>query len=85
MVEFVYKRRNSLRLAGLALLVAGLGIAIGISAVAGLVLIALAALILAAVQPLLMAHVRSRQARRRARNNGHGPGTGADDVDLGPL
>jgi uncharacterized protein (DUF58 family) len=74
-----------LRLAGLLLLAAGLGIAIGISAVAGLVLIALAALILAAVQPLLMAHLRSRQVKRRAQNNGHGPATGGDDVDLGPL
>jgi hypothetical protein len=85
MGEFVYKSRHTLRLFGLALLVAGLGIAIGISEVAGLVVIGVAALVLVSVQPLLLAHLRSRQARMRAPNNGHGAGTDADDVDLPSL
>jgi hypothetical protein len=82
-VEFVYRRRHAVRLAGLALLAAGLGIAIGISAAAGLALAGVAALVLAAVQPQLLAPLRSRQARRRAPKNGHGPD--ADDVDLRSL
>jgi hypothetical protein len=85
MGEFVYKRRHTLRLVGLALFVAGLGTAIGISEVAGFVLIGVAAVVLGSVQPLLLAHVRSRQARLRAPNNGHGSGTDPDDVDLPSL
>jgi uncharacterized membrane protein YhiD involved in acid resistance len=81
-VEFVYRRQQALRLAGLALLAAGVGVAIGIDVVAGAVLIAMAALILACVQPLLLAHLRHRRARHVARSNGHGPGVHPDDIDL---
>lgn len=80
MVEFVYKRRQGLRLLGLALLAAGIAVAIGISALAGWILIGVAALVLAAVQPLLLAHIRYRQAHRRAPHNGHG----ADPEDVEP-
>lgn len=80
MVEFVYARRQTLRLVGLALLAAGIGVAIGISPVAGWILIGMAALVLAAVQPLLLAQIRHRQARRRAPGNGHG----ADPEDFDP-
>jgi hypothetical protein len=79
-VEFVYKRRQGLRLLGLALLAAGIGVAIGISALAGWILVGAAALVLASVQPLLLAHIRYRQAHRRAPQNGHG----ADPEDLEP-
>jgi hypothetical protein len=41
-----------------------------------------AALVLLPVQPQLLAHLRSRQARRRAPQNGHGAGADADDFDL---
>jgi hypothetical protein len=78
-VEFVYRRRHVLRIAGLALLMAGLGVAIGLDAVAGFALIGAAALLLACAQPLLLAHLRYRQARRQAPNNGHGPRV--DDFD----
>jgi len=79
MVEFVYKRRHVLRLGGIALLVAGLCTGIAFDEVGGLVLIGLAALVLLAVQPQLLAHLRSRQAGRRAPQNGHG--ADADDFD----
>lgn len=80
MVEFVYSRRHALRIGGLALLVAGIGVAIAISEVAGWALIGAAALVLAAVQPLLLAHIRYRQAQERAPQNGQG----ADAEDLEP-
>jgi len=82
MLDLIYRRRHFLRLAGLALLVAGLGVAIGIDAAAGLVLIGVAALVLLSVQPLLLARIRSRELRRRAPRNGHVPGADAHDVDL---
>jgi hypothetical protein len=82
MVEFVYKRRHVLRLGGLALLVAALCIGIAFDEVGGLVLMGVAALVLLPVQPQLLAHLRSRQARRRAPQNGHGAGADADDFDL---
>jgi predicted Kef-type K+ transport protein len=78
-VEFVYRRRHTLRIAGLGLLIAGLGVAIGLDAAAGLVLVGAAALLLACSQPLLLAHLRYRQARRQAPHNGHGPRV--DDLD----
>jgi hypothetical protein len=81
-VEFVYRRQQALRLAGLGLLAAGVGMVIGIDVIAGAVLIAIAAVILACVQPLLLAHRRHRRARRLARSNGHGPGVHLDDIDL---
>jgi len=82
MLDLIYRRRHFLRLAGLALLVAGLGVAIGIDAAAGLVLIGVAALVLLSVQPLLLARIRSRELRRRAPRNGHVPGADAHDLDL---
>ena len=82
MVEFVYKRRHVLRLCGIGLCVAGLCIAIAYSALAGTAVFVVGALVLASVQPLLLAHLRSRQARRRAPQNGHGAGTDADDFDV---
>jgi hypothetical protein len=82
MLDLIYRWRHSLALAGLALLIGGLGVAIGIDAVAGLVLVGVAALVLLSVQPQLMAHLRSRQLRRRAPRNGHVPGADAHDVDL---
>jgi len=82
MLDLIYRHRHFLRLAGLALLVAGLGVAIGIDAAAGLVLIGVAALVLLSVQPLLLARIRSRELRRRAPRNGHVPGADARDVDL---
>jgi hypothetical protein len=78
----MYSRRNTLRLIGLALLFTGLGVAVGVDVVAGLAVVGLAALVLASVQPQLLAHIRSRRARRRAPRNGHVPGADADDVDL---
>ena len=78
----MYRHAHIVRLVGVALLFAGLGVAIGIDAVAGLSVVGLAALVLASVQPQLLAHIRSRQARRRAPRNGHVPGADADDVDL---
>jgi predicted Kef-type K+ transport protein len=81
-LDLIYASRHALRLGGLALLIAGLGVAIGIDAAAGLSLVALGAVLLALVQPLVLARMRSRQARRRAPRNGHGPGADAQDVDL---
>jgi hypothetical protein len=81
-VEFVYRRKRLLRGAGLALLAAGLGVATAIDAVAGIALVGAAAVLLAATQPLLLAHLRYRRARRAARGNGHRTGVDADDVDL---
>jgi membrane protein implicated in regulation of membrane protease activity len=80
--DLIYRTRHALRLGGLALLVVGLAVTIGIDTAAGLGLVALAAVVLALVQPLVLARMRSRQARRRAPRNGHGPGADAQDVDL---
>jgi hypothetical protein len=66
----------------LALLAAGVGVAIGIDVVAGVALIAVAVLILGCVQPLLLARLHHRRARRLAGSNGHGPGVHPDDIDL---
>jgi hypothetical protein len=66
----------------MTLLAVGLGVAIAIDAAAGLAIVGVAALVLASVQPQLLAHLRSRQARRQAPRNGHVPGTDAHDVDL---
>jgi len=82
MVEFVYKRRQLFRLGGIALLVAGLCIGIAFDEAAGFVVMGIAALVLLSVQPQLLAHLRSRQARRRAPQNGHGAGADADDFDV---
>jgi hypothetical protein len=81
-LDLIYRRRHGLRLSGLALLAAGLAIAVGIDAAAGVGVACVAALVLAAVQPLILAHMRARAARRRAPRNGHGPGADAQDVDL---
>jgi hypothetical protein len=78
--EFVYRRRHALRLAGLALLAAGIGVAIGLSALAGWALIGAAALVLASVQPLLLAQIRHRHVHKRAQGNGHG--ADPEDFDL---
>jgi hypothetical protein len=78
-IELLHRQRHRLRLAGLALLFAGLGVAIGIDATAGFALVGLAALVLIPVQPLLLARMRSRAARRRASRNGHGPAADARD------
>ena len=78
-IELLHGWRHRLRLAGLALLLAGLGVAMGIDAAAGLALVGLAALVLVPVQPLLLARMRSRAARRRASRNGHGPAADARD------
>ena len=80
--DLIYASRHALRLGGLAVLAAGLGVAIAIDSDAGLGLVVLGAVILALVQPLLLARMRSRQARRRAPRNGHGPGADTHDVDL---
>jgi uncharacterized membrane protein YhiD involved in acid resistance len=82
MFDWIYGRRHVLGLVGLALLFAGLGVAIGIDAAAGFALVGVAALVLALVQPLLLAQMRSREARRRAPRNGHVPDADAHDVDL---
>jgi hypothetical protein len=82
MPDLLYRRRNAIALLGLALVLVGLGIAVGIDVVAGLAVVGVAALLLASVQPQLLAHLRSRQARRRAPRNGHVPGADAHDVDL---
>src|SRR5204863_423894 len=66
MPDLLYRRRNAIALAGIAVLLVGLGVAIGIDAGAGLAVVGLAALLLASVQPQLLAHLRSRQARRGA-------------------
>jgi len=81
MVEFVYTRRNSLRLIGIGVSVAGLCIAITFSELAGTIVFVVGALVLASVQPLLLAHLRSKQARRRAPQNGHGAGADVHDFD----
>ncbi|HEY2601868.1 MAG TPA: hypothetical protein VGI67_09945 [Thermoleophilaceae bacterium] len=83
-MDRVYRRRHMLRLLGLSLLVSGLGVATGFDSVVGLALIGVAAIVLALVQPQLLAHVQSRQARRRAPDNGHGT-IDRDDVDLDSL
>ena len=82
MFDRIYAKRHALRLSGLTALIAGLAVAIGIDSRAGLGLVALAAVLLALVQPFVLARMRSRQARRRAPRNGHGPGADAQDVDL---
>src|SRR5436190_22297418 len=82
MPDLLYRRRNAIALAGIAVLLVGLGVAIGIDAGAGLAVVGLAALLLASVQPQLLAHLRSRQARRGAPRNGHVPGADAHDIDL---
>ena len=78
-IELLHRWRHHLRLTGLALLLAGLGVAIGIDATAGLAVVGLAAIVLVPVQPLLLARMRSRAARRRASRNGHGPAADARD------
>jgi hypothetical protein len=80
--DLIYRRRHGLRLTGLALLAAGLAIAIGVDSAAGLAVVGLGALVLLVVQPLILARARARAARRRAPRNGHGPGADAQDVDL---
>lgn len=80
MIDAIYRRRHRIQLAGLLVLLAGLGVAIGVEAAAGLALVGAAALLLAVVQPQLLAHLRSQQGRRRAPRNGHLPGADADDV-----
>ncbi len=80
MIDWVYRNRHRIQLAGLLLVVCGLGVAIGIEVAAGLAIVGAAALLLAAVQPQLLARLRSRQGRRRAPRNGHLPGTDTDDV-----
>ena len=82
MPDLLSRRRNAIALTGIALLLVGLGVAIGIDAAAGLSLVGVAALLLASVQPQLLAHLRSRQARRRAPRNGHVPVADAHDVNL---
>lgn len=81
MLDLVFRRRHAVRLAGLALLVAGIALAAGIAVPAGIVLIALAAIVLALVQPQILARVRSRRAQRLAPRNGHGPGADASELD----
>jgi predicted Kef-type K+ transport protein len=84
-MDRVYRHRHVLQLIGLGLLVAGLGVAIGVDAAAGIALIGAAALLLALVQPLLLARLRSSQARRRAPTNGHVADAEPDDIDLDSL
>lgn len=80
MIDAIFRHRHTIQLAGLLLVLAGLGVAIGFEEVAGLVMVGAAALLLAVVQPQLLAQLRSRQGRRRAPRNGHVPGADADDV-----
>jgi hypothetical protein len=81
-VDAIYRTRHALRLAGLVLLLAGLGVAVGVDASAGLVMVGFGALVLVPVQPQLLGRMRAREARRRAPRNGHGPGADAQDIDL---
>jgi predicted Kef-type K+ transport protein len=80
MTDWVYRNRHRIQLAGLVMVVAGLGVAIGLEVAAGLAIVGAAALLFVTVQPQLLAHLRSRQGRRRAPRNGHLPGADADDV-----
>ena len=81
MLDLIYRGRTAIRLAGLALLATGLGVATGIDGAAGLALVGAAALVLVPVQPVVLARLRSRQGRRRAPRNGHLPGANADEVE----
>jgi len=81
MIDLLYRNRHRIQLAGLLLVLSGLGVAIGVDAAAGLGIVAAAALVLVSVQPQLLAHLRSRQGRRRAPRNGHMPGADADDAN----
>jgi hypothetical protein len=71
MVKALYRHRHALRLAGLGLLAAGLAIALAVDPLAGLIIVAGAVPPLALSQPLVLAHARSRSARRVASTNGH--------------
>jgi hypothetical protein len=78
----IHSHRQALRLVGLALLVAGLAVALAIDVVAGLALIAAAAVPLALVQPIILARARSRSVNKVASSNGHSPGTQSEDLDV---
>ena len=81
MIDALYRRRHALRILGLVLLVAGLPLIASLDEAAGVALVATAAVVLASVQPTILAHVRSRRARRLAPRNGHGPGADASELD----
>jgi hypothetical protein len=78
----IHSHRQALRLLGLALLAAGLAVALAFDAVAGLVLVVAAAITLALVQPLILARVRSRSVRKVASSNGHSPATDVEDLEV---
>jgi hypothetical protein len=79
MVKALYRHRHALRLAGLGLLAAGLATALAVDPLAGVILIAAAVPPLALTQPLVLAHARSRSARRVASTNGHQPPADPDE------
>jgi hypothetical protein len=80
--EHIHSHRQALRLLGLALLAAGLAVALAFDAVAGLVLVVAAAITLALGQPLILARVRSRSVRKVVSSNGHSPATDVEDLDV---
>jgi hypothetical protein len=79
----IHRHRQALRVTGLALLSAGLAVALAFDVVAGLALIAASALPLTLVQPLILARARSRSVRSVASSNGHSPVADSEDIDVG--
>jgi F0F1-type ATP synthase membrane subunit c/vacuolar-type H+-ATPase subunit K len=70
------------RAAGLALLAAGIVVALAWHAAIGLAVIGAAAVLLAFSQPLLVQRARTRAGRRAAPLNGHSRAAEPDDLDL---
>ena len=66
---------------GLAVLAAGIVIALAVDAVVGIAVVGAAAVLLAMSQPLLVQRVRARVGRRAAPRNGHPGPTFPEDVD----
>jgi hypothetical protein len=81
MITGLYRHRHALRVVGLALLVAGLALALAVGPLPGLALVAGSVLPLALSQPLILAHARSRSGRRVASSNGHQPPADPDELD----
>jgi hypothetical protein len=79
--RFLLAQAARLSVAGLALLVVGIVLALAVDSVAGFAVIGAAALVLAVSQPLLIQRVRSRVGRRAAPRNGHPGPTLPEDVD----
>ena len=75
--------RNAARISalGLAVLAAGIVLALAVNALVGIAVIGAAAVLLAISQPLLIQRVRARVGRRAAPRNGHPGPTLPEDVD----